>query len=124
MTPTRRYQNVSASTASKERLLILLLHSAMARMEQARISLQNGDRAAAFVSLDKALSIVQNMQDTLDTNQAAIAGPLAQVYSFVVWRLLGARARGDASLISEAIRAFSPIVEAFDTAVRGLDARP
>lgn len=119
MTPARRYHAVATQTASSERLLILLFHAALSSMEQAR-HLMDNDRPAATTMIDKALAIVQELQGTLDMARSpAITTQLADVYAFVIWRLIAARNRGASDAVAEAIRAFAPIVEAFDGAVTG-----
>lgn len=115
----RRYHTVATETASSERLLILLMHAALSSMEQAKILLEEqGEAKRIDELLLKSLNIVQELQSTLDTSRGAdIVGPLADVYNFVVWKLLEAKNRRTAESMSHAIRAFSPIVDAFDGAI-------
>jgi flagellar biosynthetic protein FliS len=118
MTPARRYHAVATQTASRERLLILLLHAAQSSMEQARALLGREPTATAITHLDKAMAIVQELDATLDHSQGRhITGPLSDVYAFVVWRLIQAKNRLQSTPVEEALRAFGPIVEAFDAAI-------
>ena len=117
MTPARRYTAVAQNTASKERLLVLLLRRANVHMETAR-ELLVSDRAKSDDALDKALAIVAELNDTLDPQRSdALCRSLADVYAFVTWRLIRARAARDVSDVEAASRAFRPIVEAFEHAV-------
>jgi flagellar protein FliS len=115
----RRYHTVATETASSERLLILLMHAALSSMEQAKMLFEEqGDAKRIDELLLKSLNIVQELQSTLDTSRGAeITGPLADLYSFVVWKLLEAKNRRTADSVGNAVRAFSPIVDAFDGAI-------
>jgi flagellar biosynthetic protein FliS len=119
MNHARRYHAVATQTASRERLLILLLHAALSSMQQARALLSEGatpERATPH--LDKALAIVQELQATLDQSQSpAVTGPLADVYAFVIWRVVTAKSNHRAADVEDAVRAFAPIVDAFDVAI-------
>jgi flagellar biosynthetic protein FliS len=119
MNYARRYHAVATETASSERLLILLMHAALSSMEQAKALFEEqGDAKRIDELLHKALNIVQELQSTLDVSRSAsITGPLADVYDFVVWKLLEAKNRRRAESVSNAIRAFGPIVDAFDGAI-------
>jgi flagellar protein FliS len=112
----RRYHTVATETASSERLLILLLHAALSSMEQAKVLFEEkGEAKRIDELLLKSLNIVQELQSTLDTSRGVeLTAPLADVYSFVVWKLLEARSRRTAESVDNAIRAFAPIVDAFD----------
>jgi flagellar biosynthetic protein FliS len=118
MTPARRYHAVATQTASRERLLILLLHAAQTSMEQARTLLTGEATPMAMPHIEKALAIVQELDATLDHSRGRqVTGPLSDVYAFVVWRLIQARNGLQAKPVDEALRAFAPIVEAFDAAI-------
>ena len=78
-------------------------------------------RAQTELAMDVA--VWYNTRDLHDvvlydtTRSASITGPLADVYDFVVWKLLEAKNRRRAESVSNAIRAFGPIVDAFDGAI-------
>ena len=58
----------------------------------------------------------------LKQQDRTLVDALDDVYAFVSWRLIKARKTRDPVDIAAAIRCFSPIVHAFETAVGGSDA--
>lgn len=127
MMPANRYKAVAQNTASRERLLVLLLQRAHACMEQAVVLLdeksgeKNGKKADE--AIDKALAIVTELTDTLDPAKgAAVCTALGDIYAFVTWKLIaGQRSRASAE-VAAAARSFRPIVEAFESAVSQMGA--
>lgn len=127
MLHARRYQDVAQSTASRERLLVLLLRAALTSMETvhaAFLSPESAPPKRVADALDKAQAIVAELQATLDPRQApALTATLADVYAFVAWRLTTAQTSHEAADVADAIRSFLPIVTAFEQVVGGSDAR-
>ena len=123
MMPANRYKAVAQSTASRERLLVLLLQRAQTCMAQAVDLLDAKDGKKADESIDKALAIVTELIDTLDPNKStAVCNALGDIYSFVTWKLVaGRRSRASADIVAAA-RAFRPVVEAFESAVAQMGA--
>jgi flagellar biosynthetic protein FliS len=118
MMPARRYQAVAQNTASRERLLVLLLQRAHALMEQTAVALENSEAKLADDALDKALAIVTELSDTLDPSKGqALCTALGEVYAFVIWKLVQARRSRSADDVRAAARSLRPIVEAFEAAV-------
>ncbi len=126
MLHARRYKDIAQTTASPERLMVLLLRAALSSMEIVHAGFcKPGVLPAKKVSgaLVKAQDIVFELQATLDQRRApALCAALDDVYAFVSWRLIKARKTRDPVDIAAAIRCFSPIVHAFETAVGGSDA--
>src|SRR5689334_21536963 len=83
-------------------------------MRQARASLERRDRKAFFTGLEKSAAIVVELQCTLKPEVAPeLSEQLRDIYGFVVGRLAEAAVRTDGRLITEAERAFAPVVDAF-----------
>ena len=123
MMPANRYKAVAQNTASRERLLVLLLQRAQACMEQAVVHLDEKNGKKADEAIDKALAIVLELTDTLDpTKGEAVCTALGDIYAFVTWKLIaGQRSRSSAEVVAAA-RSFRPIVEAFESAVSQMGA--
>jgi flagellar biosynthetic protein FliS len=122
MNHARRYQAVAQTTASKERLMVLLMQKAHTAMGQAAEALATADDAGAKKraddALQKAMDIVVELLSTLDPNaSAAVCDTLSNVYSFVLLRLLQAQRGRNPNDATAAARAFHPIVQAFEEAV-------
>lgn len=118
MMPARRYQAVAQNTASRERLLVLLLQRAHALMEQTAVAFEVGEAKKADDALDKTLAIVTELSDTLDPSKGqALCTALGEVYAFVIWKLVQAQRSRSADDVRAAGRSLRPIVEAFEAAV-------
>ncbi len=123
MNPTRRYAQAQNETASPERLMVLLFEAALRHMRTAASALQAGRAAEANVALGKATDIVVELDSSFDRPRfPELADNLGLVYQFVSNRLLSATVRRDPVLVREAERVFSPVADAFSTAVRQLAA--
>lgn len=123
MMPARRYAAVAQTTASKERTLVLLLRKALSSMAIAREFIV-ADPVKADAAFERALAIVAELNDTLDASRGdALCRSLADVYAFVTWRLTRAMMNErDVADVDAAVRAFRPIVEAFEQAVEQVGA--
>lgn len=114
MTRANAYKNVQASTASKERLMALLFEAALRHMRQGRTALERKDRKTFFTSMEKASAIVIELKCTLKHEVAPqLCEQLADIYGFVIGRLVQAALKSDVRLVNEAERAFAPVADGF-----------
>ncbi len=121
MKAAQLYARTQTQTASKERTLVLLFQTAARHMRTGAASLSAGKRPEATVSFGKATDIVAELQRTLDPNRAPqLAEMLLPLYEYVLLRLSRAITHGDGNAALEALRAFTPIVEAFESAVANM----
>lgn len=121
MNPARRYAQTQATTASRERLMVMLFQAALRHIRQGITHCEAGERSDAATSLTKASEIVAELNASLDHGQAPqLSQQLASLYVFVINRLARAAALGDTALAIEADKAFTPIVEAFTEAVNAM----
>lgn len=113
-----RYANVRNATASKERLMVMLLEAALRHMRTAAKHLEAKDRRGAAPLLIKASNIVIELQATLKPEVAPkLVADLIELYTFTASRLSRALTTGKVADIRQAERAFAPIVEGFAQAV-------
>jgi flagellar protein FliS len=125
MLAIKRYAQTQNETASKERLMVLLFEAALRHMRRARASLESGRVAEAGPALNKAGDIVAELLATLDHSHApALCRQLSDVYIFVADRLIAAGGSKNPVAVREAERVFTPIAEAFSTAVAQLQKGP
>jgi flagellar protein FliS len=123
MNPTRRYTQAQTATASPERLMVLLFEAALRHMRSGAAALEAGRLADANGALSKAGDIVTELDATFDTaRHPKLGAQLAQIYAFVLERLLLANARRDPALAHDAERVFAPIADGFARAVQQLQA--
>jgi len=113
-----RYQATANTTASKERLMVMLFQAALKHIRTAKGLYDSEHVMDAEIAVRKALDIVWELQDTLNPEVAPeLAQNLADVYTFVNLRLLNALTSKSRAPLEDADVAFSPIVSAFEQAV-------
>ena len=113
------YQKTQTSTASKERILVMLLQTALRRMREGADAFDAGERLKGQTAVRKASDIVWELLNTLDAKIAPeLAANLTEVYTATNLRLLRAMTLSQSAPLREAERIFEPIVDAFEKAVR------
>lgn len=121
MRARKAYLKTQTNTASKEQLMIMLFRAALKHIRSGASLLEEGKKDEAMTPLDKASEIVLELMATLDHKAAPeLSQQLTEIYKFVAFRLSRAIAAQDAQFAREAERAFAPIVDGFEGAVRQL----
>ena len=111
------YQRTQTETASRERILVLLLQAARRNLASASELLAQGNVRGAEPHTRKVIDIVTELNASLDPRHAPeLVEQLSAVYTFVL-RCLFVAATGNQQSLADATRAFLPIVEAFEIAV-------
>ena len=122
MTAVRAYARTQNETASKERVMVLLLQTALRHMHTSARHFQNKRSAEGIATCAKAQDIVGELLATLDTRRAPdLCEKLTAVYTFVLERLVKGMMAREPKLVLEAARAFEPIVTGFAEAVQSLE---
>ena len=112
------YNRTQAETADPERVMLLLLDGALARIRRGVADLEEGRRSDAAASFARASDIVLELRGSLDHDRAPeLCEQLSGLYVFVSTRLTRAAASADPALAREAEGALAPIVDAFHQAV-------
>ena len=121
MNATRRYAQAQNETASPERLMVLLFEAALRHMRAGAAALDSGRPADANPALTRATEIVAHLDATFDQARfPKLAESLGPVYRFVCQQLLSGNLRSDPALVRQAEQAFTPVADAFSTAVHRL----
>lgn len=115
------YARTQRETASRERILVLLLEAALRHIRLGAAALEERRDSAAVASLTRAADILAELHGTLDPSRAPeLCATLGELYQFLSSRLLSACASKDPAAVREAERVFVPIVEGFAAAVASL----
>jgi len=121
MTYANRYVQQSAQTASRERILVMLLDRAVACMRSGTAALQEKRFANANRDLSKAVDIVSHLRGTLNRPVfPELCDNLADLYLFVCLRLGEAKMHRNPQPAREAEKVFAPVARAFAQAVESL----
>jgi flagellar protein FliS len=125
MSGARRYAAVQNTTASKERLMVMLFDAALKNMRSAGRHLETKKRSAAAPQLAKAAEIIAHLHATLNRDAAPkIVDDLKELYTFTAARLTRAIATGNPADVREAERAFAPVADGFAQAVAAMGQQP
>ena len=122
MTAAAAYRRTQNETASKERLMVLLFEAALRHMRAAATGFDQKRYAEALASCGRASDIVNELLATLRRDDAPeLCDQLAELYAFVLSRLLRATTSRTSAPLKEAERVFEPIALGFAEAVRQLE---
>jgi flagellar protein FliS len=116
--PRKAYLDVGLSTASPERLLLLLWDRLLVDLQVADDALEEGDLRTASDRLIHAQDIVFELRSTLRIELWDGAAPLARLYAYVEERLVVANVHKDRSILAECRTLLTPLRDAFHEAAR------
>lgn len=112
------YRQVQASTASPDRMMVLLFQAAVRHMRMGRTAIEKRDRRVAIDSIERSSAIILELQRALKPELAPeLCNQLHELYAFVVGRLTLGAVNQDVRYVDEAERIFAPIADAFVQAV-------
>ena len=97
------YQGNSVTTASPERLLVMLLERLVLDCERGLRALIASDRPAAHVQLVHAQAIVTELQSSLEVDGMPGGRELLALYDYLQRRLIAANISGDLAASKEAL---------------------
>lgn len=102
------YKNNSINTASKEKLLIMLVDGAVKFCKIAKLAFKTNNLKEIHTNLIKAQDIFYELIITLDTDKGGVwAENLKSIYSFVIDRLSRCNIEKNESILDEVL----PIVQ-------------
>lgn len=111
------YKNNSVNYSSKEQLLLMLLDGAVRFSKIARQAIVDKDAKKAHEFLVKTQNIFYELIITLDVSKAGDWGQnMANVYEFIVRRLIDANIKKDVNIIDEVIPLIEDIKETWNEA--------
>ncbi len=109
-----QYHRTNVETASQADLIIMCYERFIQLMHQARTHYEEGDFENKARALQKALDIMQELQQSLNLEKGGeIARNLDSIYSYLNRRLLEGDIEQDLSIFDEAARIMSDLKEAW-----------
>jgi flagellar secretion chaperone FliS len=116
---TQRYQETSVNTASGEQLVVMLYEGAIKSLRTAVADIEAKNIEGKRQAVDKALGIVQHLQDTLDRERGGhIAADLDRLYTYIISRILDGSAKLEVAPIQEAVKLLTPLLSAWEEVAR------
>ena len=114
----QRYNQVRASTSTPGELLLALYDGLFRFLNGAKVCFENKQDAKGRELVSKARAVVSELLLALDHKVAPeLCANLAAVYDFVLLRLSDATRHATAEPVQEAIRALTPLRDAWALAV-------
>ena len=115
-----RYLGDTVTTASPQRLLVMLYDRLALDLERAEVALTAGDRAEGAVQLQHAQAIVLELLSSLDVD-AWEGGPrLAALYNWLISELGNAVVKGDLRRVGDCRKVVEPLRDAWRQAASSL----
>jgi flagellar secretion chaperone FliS len=119
-----RYMGDAVSTASPQRLLVMLYDRLALDLERALTALAGDDRGAAGEQLNHAQEIVLELRSSLQVD-AWEGGPrLAALYTWLYSELVQANVKGDRNRVEACRQVVEPLRDAWRQAAASLAAAP
>jgi flagellar secretion chaperone FliS len=115
-----RYLGDTVTTASPQRLLVMLYDRLALDLERAHLALAAGDRTEGGAQLQHAQEIVLELLASLDVD-AWEGGPrLAALYNWLLAELMTANVKGDANRVNSCLQVVEPLRDAWRQAAATL----
>jgi flagellar protein FliS len=102
MNAYNQYRTTAISTASPEKLLLMLYDGLTLSLKQAKLEIDRGDVQAIHNSLIKGQNIISELICTLNSDYE-ISANLSQLYDYMKWRLIAANLKKDSAIIDEVL---------------------
>ena len=119
-----RYMGDTVTTASPQRLLVMLYDRLALDLERGQAALVAGDRAAASEQLQHAQEIVMELQSSLKVELWDGGPRLAALYTWLLTELIAANVKGDLRRIADCRKIVEPLRDAWREAAASLASSP
>jgi flagellar protein FliS len=119
-----RYMGDTVTTASPQRLLVMLYDRLALDLERGEAALVAGDRAAASEQLQHAQDIVIELQGSLRMDIWDGAPRLSALYSWLLSELVRANVKGDLRRVGDCRKIVEPLRDAWREAAASLTSAP
>lgn len=116
--PINHYQNMQVTTASPEKILLMLCDGAVSFSRIARERMSRNDVAGKGTYIGKALAIVTELRGTLNHEAGGeIAGNLERLYTYIIDQFIDANVNNDPNSLENAIKILSHVRDSWTEAV-------
>ncbi|WP_299953778.1 flagellar export chaperone FliS [uncultured Modestobacter sp.] len=119
-----RYLGDSVSTASPQRLLVMLYDRLALDLERAEQALDGGDRAEANSQLQHAQEIVLELHSSLQVDSWEGGPRLSALYTWLHGELVRANVKGSARVVADCRKIVEPLRDAWREAAASLASAP
>jgi flagellar protein FliS len=115
-----RYMGDTVTTASPQRLLVMLYDRLALDLERAQTALAAGDRAEAGEQLQHAQEIVLELLSSLQVDVWEGGPRLAALYNWLITEMITANVKGDSNRVASCRQVVEPLRDAWRQAAATL----
>ena len=109
------YREVSVQTASRSKLVVMLYEGAIRFLRESVAAIETKDFERKRHAIDRAVAIVQHLQDTLDMDKGGeVAVNLSRLYSYITSRIFEGSAKPDTAPLEEALKLLGVLLAAWE----------
>jgi flagellar secretion chaperone FliS len=119
-----RYMGDAVTTASPQRLLVMLYDRLALDLERAQAAFAAGDRTEANLQLHHAQDIVLELRSSLQVDAWESGPRLAALYSWLLGELVQANVKADRNRVASCLQVVEPLRDAWRQAAASLAAAP
>ena len=122
---TASYREMEVTSASKEKLVVVVFDQLVVNLERARIAMERQDPELRVTSLTRSRNIVSELLATLDFEKGGrIATQLADLYQYMLYELVDIGQRGDVVTMRKLVNVASNLRDGFQGAADQLAGKP
>ena len=117
----KKYKQASVTSASREKLLLMLYEAAIRFTKKAQAAMEANDIAERGINIGRAFDIVIELNSTLNHEVAPeLAANLEQLYMFITEQYTKANAHGDKEALANALKILEVLHKGWEEAVEKL----
>jgi flagellar secretion chaperone FliS len=114
----KTYKKTAITTASRERVLLMLYEGAIKSAKLAKIAIEKKNTPDKCTHISKVHDIVMELNNSLDHSKGPdVAAQLASLYDFCIQQLLKANMQNEAAAIDSVIKILTTLYEGWVVAV-------
>ena len=115
----KQYQQNSVTTASPEKILIMLYDGAIQFLNKAKIAMQNKNIEDTHNNIIGAERIISEFMNTLDMELGGeVAKNLYKLYEYLNYRLVQANIKKDITIVDEVLAHLKDLKQTWEQAIR------
>ncbi|NCN41746.1 flagellar export chaperone FliS [bacterium] len=117
----KKYKQTSVTTASKEKILLMLYEAAIKNLKLAKMAIEQKKISEKCTHITKAHDIISELSNTLDHSKGPeVTEQLESLYSFCVNQLIKANMENDPKMIDSVLQVMTTLYEGWVAAVEEL----
>ncbi len=117
----KKYKKTSVTTASKEKILLMLYEAAIKNLKLSKIAIEKKKISDKCTYITKAHDIISELSNTLDHSKGPeVTEQLESLYSFCINQLIKANMENDPQIIDTVLKVMTTLYEGWVAAVEEL----